>query len=116
MSTVSGVEGEERSDYTKAESRQIRKRSLRLLGSLVRPMRGRMVLIMLVVVVSTALQVLGPALIAYGIDTGLPAILEQTGLVPARVRGSRPTSPRASAARCSSRGTPCSRHGSARPC
>jgi len=32
--SVIGVEGEERVDYTKAESAQIRRRSLRLLGSL----------------------------------------------------------------------------------
>ena len=35
--TVMGVEGEERHDFTKAESRHIRTRSLRLLGSLLRP-------------------------------------------------------------------------------
>ncbi len=75
--SVSGVEGEERNDYTKAESRQIRRRSLRLLGSLIRPVRPMVVLTMIVVVVSTAAQVAGPALIAYGIDTGLPALTDQ---------------------------------------
>ena len=86
------MEGEERSDYTKAESRQIRQRSLKLLGSLVRPVRAKLAFIMVVVVVSTALQVLGPALIAYGINVGLPAILEQRRLVPARCSRWRPTS------------------------
>ncbi len=80
--SVAGVEGEERSDYTKAESRQIRQRSLKLLGSLVRPVRAKLAFIMLVVVVSTALQVLGPALIAYGVNVGLPAILEQADWFP----------------------------------
>jgi ATP-binding cassette subfamily B protein len=75
--SISGVEGEERNDYTKAESRQIRRRSLRLLGSLIRPVRPMVVLTMIVVVVSTAAQVAGPALIAYGIDTGLPALTDQ---------------------------------------
>ena len=75
--TVSGVKGEERHDFTKAESKQIRARSLRLLGSLLLPVRGRVVLAMLVVVVSTAAQVAGPALIAFGIDRGLPALLKQ---------------------------------------
>ena len=75
--SVSGVEGEERNDYTKTESRQIRRRSLRLLGSLIRPVRPMVVLTMIVVVVSTAAQVAGPALIAYGIDTGLPALTDQ---------------------------------------
>lgn len=75
--SVTGVEGEEREDYTKAESRQIRARSLKLLGSLVRPLRGRITLTIAVVVVSTAAQVAGPTLIAFGIDHGLPAMLKQ---------------------------------------
>ncbi|MEQ1737702.1 MAG: ABC transporter transmembrane domain-containing protein, partial [Rhodoglobus sp.] len=73
--SVTGVEGEERSDYSKSESKQIRRRSLRLLGSLIRPQRGPVILTMVVVVVSTAAQVAGPLLIAYGIDTGLPALI-----------------------------------------
>jgi len=75
--SVTGVEGEERLDYTKAESSEIRRRSLRLLGSLLFPVRWPVVVAMLVVVVSTAAQVAGPALIAYGIDKGLPALLDQ---------------------------------------
>lgn len=75
--SVTGVEGEERNDFTKAESAQMRKRSLRLLESLLSPMRWRVVLAMAVVVVSTAAQVAGPALIAYGIDKGLPALMAQ---------------------------------------
>lgn len=80
--SVQGVEGEERDDFTKGESAQIRERSLRLLGSLLRPLRLRVVLTMLVVVVSTAAQVAGPALIAFGIDRGLPAVLEQGDWMP----------------------------------
>lgn len=79
--SVVGVEGEERGDYTREESRAIRRRSLRLLGSLLRPVRARVVLTLFVVVVSTAAQVAGPALIAFGIDRGLPAALDQD-LVP----------------------------------
>ena len=75
--TIQGVEGEERNDYSKEESRAIRRRSLSLLGSLVRPVRWRVVLTMAVVVVSSAAQVAGPALIAFGINTGLPALLRQ---------------------------------------
>ncbi|AAT89680.1 ABC transporter [Leifsonia xyli subsp. xyli] len=72
--TVTGVEGEERHDLTKEESRQIRRRSLRLLGSL---LRLRLALTAAVVVVSTAAQVAGPAIIAFGIENGLPALLKQ---------------------------------------
>lgn len=75
--TVQGVEGEERNDYTKDESRVIRRRSLALLGSLVRPVRWQLVLTMVVVVISTAAQVAGPLFIAYGINTALPALMEQ---------------------------------------
>jgi ATP-binding cassette subfamily B protein len=74
-SSVLGVEGEERDDFSRAESKQIRARSLRLLGSLVRPMRARLVLSIVVVIISTISQVAGPSIIAYGIDTGLPALL-----------------------------------------
>jgi ATP-binding cassette subfamily B protein len=74
--SVSGVSGEERDDFSKEESRQIRRRSLRLLGSLIHPMRGRLVLSIVVVVISTVSQVAGPAIIAYGIDSGLPALID----------------------------------------
>ena len=80
--SVSGVTGEERDDYTKAESREIRQRSLRLLGSLLAPLKLRVALTMLVVVVSTGAQVAGPALIAFGIDRGLPALLENQDWMP----------------------------------
>ena len=52
--TVLGVEGEERNDLNKEESRQVRRRSLRLLGSLLQPLRMRLVLTAVVVVVSAA--------------------------------------------------------------
>lgn len=71
-----GVAGEERTDLDKAESRAVRERSQRLLGSLLRPLRGRVVWTMTVVVVSTIAQVSGPALIGIGIDSGLPALLK----------------------------------------
>jgi ATP-binding cassette subfamily B protein len=75
--SVTGVEGEERNDFTKDESRQIRQRSLHLLGSLMRPLRVRLILTAIVVVISTAAQVAGPAIIAFGIDNGLPALMKQ---------------------------------------
>lgn len=73
--SVTGVEGEERHDLTKAESRQIRKRSMHLLGSLVSPMKARIALTATVIIISTGAQVVGPALIAFGIDQGLPAVV-----------------------------------------
>jgi ATP-binding cassette, subfamily B, bacterial len=74
--SVTGVEGEERNDFTRAENRQVRKRSLALLRLLVAPLWRKLWLTIVVVVVSTAAQVAGPALIAYGIDFGLPAAIK----------------------------------------
>ncbi|QNO37889.1 ABC transporter ATP-binding protein [Protaetiibacter sp. SSC-01] len=83
--SLEGVEGEDRQDYTKEESRAMRARSSRLLGSLLRPLRGRVVAAMIIVAVSTALQTAGPALIAFGIDAGLPAIIERQDAMPLAV-------------------------------
>ncbi|WP_282838009.1 ABC transporter ATP-binding protein [Microbacterium flavum] len=79
MSTasVSGTTGEDRSDYSREESRAIRRRSLRLLGSLVSPLRWQLVLAGVVLVISTALRVAGPALIAYGINSALPQVIDE---------------------------------------
>lgn len=83
MSTsVIGTSGEDRSDYTKAESKAIRQRSLRLLGSLLSPLRAQLILAGIVLVVSTALRVAGPALIAYGINDALPAIIDRADWMP----------------------------------
>ncbi|GAA2922057.1 ATP-binding cassette subfamily B protein [Microbacterium keratanolyticum] len=75
--TVTGTQGEDRSNYTKEESRSIRQRSLRLLGSLITPLRAEIVLTALVLVIATAMQVAGPALIAYGLNKALPAVLDE---------------------------------------
>jgi ATP-binding cassette subfamily B protein len=74
--SVIGVEGEEREDLTAAESRQLSDRSFRLLKSLLAPLRGRVAWTIAVVVVSTVAQVAGPALIGFGINAGLPALLD----------------------------------------
>lgn len=80
--TVTGTSGEDRSDYTRDESKAIRRRSLRLLGSLVQPVRGQLWLAAIVLVVSTAFRVAGPALIAFGIDNALPAAVERMDWLP----------------------------------
>ncbi|TPX02709.1 ABC transporter ATP-binding protein [Schumannella luteola] len=60
----------------------MRQRSLVLLGSLLRPLRGRVIVAMVIVAASTGLQTAGPALIAFGIDAGLPAIVERQDAMP----------------------------------
>ena len=81
--TVRGTRGEDREQYTRAESRAIRRRSLRLLGSILKPLRRLVLLTMLVVVVSTALRAVGPMLIAFGIDEALPRAVDQGDWWPA---------------------------------
>lgn len=83
--TVHGVRGEERNDFTKAESARLRRRSLALLGALAAPLKARLWGIAVVVVVSTAGQVAGPALVAWGIDNALPAVLDRSDWTPAFV-------------------------------
>lgn len=80
--SVAGTTGEDRSDYTREESRAIRRRSLRLLGSLISPLRWHLVLAGVVLVVSTALRVAGPALIAYGINQALPQVIDHGDWMP----------------------------------
>jgi len=75
--SVTGVQGEERQDYTKDENRQIRRRSLGLLGSLLAPLRKRLIVTSIVVVACQLVSVAGPLLIAYGINNGIAALKDQ---------------------------------------
>lgn len=81
MSTF-GVVGEDRQDLNRKENRRIRQRSVTLLWDVVRPYRTRFLATVVLVVVSTALQVVGPTLIARGFDTGLPAAVEDNNFFP----------------------------------
>lgn len=71
---VSGVASEERSDFTRDENRRLRQRSLRLFGELTKPVRWRIALTGVLVVLGTMTSVAGPALLAVGIDQALPAL------------------------------------------
>ncbi|MEY3560919.1 MAG: hypothetical protein RL068_71 [Actinomycetota bacterium] len=73
--SMHGTHDEDRTDLSKEESRFVRARSRRLLGSLLRPLRARIYAAIALVVISTALRVAGPALIAFGIDSALPKAL-----------------------------------------
>lgn len=70
--SMHGTHGEDRTDLSKEESRFVRARSRRLLGSLLKPLSKRISGAVALIVVSTALRVSGPALIALGIDGALP--------------------------------------------
>ncbi|WP_285249377.1 ABC transporter ATP-binding protein [Pseudarthrobacter sp. fls2-241-R2A-168] len=75
MSTATfGTANEDNAHLSKSESRAVRRRSLALLRSLIRPVRLRFWLTIAMVVLSQAARVAGPALIAFGIDHALPAL------------------------------------------
>lgn len=75
MSTASfGTANEDNAHLSKSDSRAVRRRSLALLRSLIRPVRLRFWLTIAMVVLSQAARVAGPALIAFGIDRALPAL------------------------------------------
>ncbi len=57
-------------------TRAERRASLRLLGSLLKPYRWQLVGLSAIVVVAQLASVAGPAIIAWGIDNGIPALLE----------------------------------------
>ncbi len=69
----------EQQTLTAEENRLARQRSLRLLGELLRPVRGKFVLMAVMVIVAQLAVVAGPAIIAWGIDHALPALLEGDG-------------------------------------
>ncbi|BCW55973.1 MULTISPECIES: ABC transporter ATP-binding protein [unclassified Arthrobacter] len=75
MSTATfGTANEDNAHLSKSDSRAVRRRSLALLRSLIRPVRARFWLTIAMVVLSQAARVAGPALIAFGIDHALPAL------------------------------------------
>ena len=73
---MQGVSGEDKIKLNKEEARAVKLRSRKLLFSLIHPVRGRLLFSLLIVVLSQALRVAGPALIALGIDWALPAALK----------------------------------------
>ncbi len=81
--SVLGTRGEDRESYTREESRAIRRRSLCLLWSILRPFKKLIVLTVAVVVISAVLRAIGPSLIAWGIDDALPLAIERGEWLPA---------------------------------
>ncbi len=73
--TSAGVLNEDDVLLDRDRSRSVRARSFTLLGSLIRPNRRQFAWTVLLVVVSQAARVAGPAIIAFGIDRALPALV-----------------------------------------
>lgn len=72
----------EQQDYTADENRASRKRSFALLGELIAPVKGQFMVMAVMVVVAQLAVVAGPAIIAWGIDHGLPELMKGN-VVPA---------------------------------
>ena len=70
--------GRSRGDSTRywQMTKDERRASLRLLGSLLKPYTWQLVGVSLIVVLTQLMTVAGPAIIAWGIDRGLPALLD----------------------------------------
>src|SRR5699024_3156822 len=71
-----GVADEENSYLDRTRSREVRRRSRRLLGSLLAPVRKTFAITVVLVVLAQAAKVAGPALIAWAVDRGLPAAMD----------------------------------------
>ena len=74
--SMHGVAGEDKIELSKEESLAVKLRSRKLLFSLIHPVRFRLLLSLVIVVLSQALRVTGPALIALAIDWALPQALK----------------------------------------
>jgi ATP-binding cassette subfamily B protein len=73
---MSGVALEDHVELERSLARRVRRRSLRLLGSLLRPMRWRFGLMLLLVAAAQAAKAAGPLFVAAVIDTGLPLLID----------------------------------------
>lgn len=71
---------EENHEYTKEENRASRKRSLALLRQLLAPEKAAIALVAVMVILAQAAVVAGPAILAWGIDHGLPALIDGNAL------------------------------------
>jgi ATP-binding cassette subfamily B protein len=78
--TTFGTANEDNAFLSKGDSRTVRRRSLALLGSLIRPVRLRFWLTLATVILSQLARVSGPVLIAFGIDHALPALRDGDNL------------------------------------
>ena len=74
--SMQGVNNEEKIDLTKEEQKKVRARSMKLLGSIIRPVRHRLWVSLILVVFSQALRVALPGVIALVIDKGYPQAIK----------------------------------------
>lgn len=69
-----GVAGEDLIQLGKPAARQVRRRSLRLLWSVLRPVKWRALLLLAIILVGQAARAAGPFIVAQAIDLALPRV------------------------------------------
>ena len=74
--SMQGVKNEEKIHLSKEEQQLVRERSLKLLGSIVKPVKNRLYGSLALVITSQALKVSGPLFIALILDKALPAAIK----------------------------------------
>jgi len=74
--SMHGVENEEKIELTKEENRKVRDRSRRLLREIIAPVKGRLVMALVLVVTAQGLRVVLPGLVKTVVDTALPAAVK----------------------------------------
>ncbi|MDO5737553.1 MAG: hypothetical protein Q4P15_13885, partial [Propionibacteriaceae bacterium] len=72
--SVRGIQGEDAEHLSGAQNKLLRKRSMRLLGSLLYPERWRVTEVAAATVVGTSARVAVPALVGLGVDAGFGAL------------------------------------------
>lgn len=72
--SVLGTRGEDTDQLSRGQSRALRQRSMRLLGSLVKPVRKQVAEVAAATVVGTSARVAVPALVGLGVDAGFGAL------------------------------------------
>ena len=74
--SMQGVQNEEKIDLTKEEQKRVRARSMKLLGSIIKPVRHRLWVSLVLVITSQALRVALPGVIAIVVDQALPKAIK----------------------------------------
>ena len=74
--SMHGVQNEEKIELSKEEQKAIRARSMRLLGSIIRPVRNRLWVSLALVIGAQSLRVSLPYLISVIIDKSLPEAIK----------------------------------------
>ncbi len=72
--SVRGVQGEDSDSLTRGQNKILRQRSMRLLGSLLRPLRRQVREVAAATVLGTGARVAIPALVGLGVDSGFGAL------------------------------------------